>query len=230
MNKLAIPFSIVIAAALIAGSLYYSNIRTAQIIAKKPDPVPTTTTANLLRTISTTDHIQGNPNADIVIVEYSDTECPFCKNFHESLQQIMSEYGKNGKVAWVYRHFPISQLHSRAFKEAEATECVADLGGEDKFWQYLSMIYSKTTSNDTLDPAQLPVFAKAIGVDVTAFNTCVSTGKYTAKVQADYDDAIKSGGKGTPHSILITKDGTKTPVEGALPYVLLKNTIDEMLK
>jgi protein-disulfide isomerase len=229
-NKLAVPFAIVISAGLIAGALYYSNIQGAKIVAEKKATTQATTSSTSIRPVSSTDHIQGNPNANVIIVEYSDTECPYCKIFHQSLQRIMSEYGKDGKVAWVYRHFPIVQLHTRAPKEAEATECVNELGGAEKFWNYLNMIYDKTTSNDTLDPKQLPLFAKAVGVDVGAFNSCLASGKYTATVQADYDDAIKSGGRGTPHSLFITKDGLQTPVDGALPYDSLKTTIDAMLQ
>src|SRR6185436_7093141 len=78
------------------------------------------------------DHILGNPNAEVIMVEYSDLECPFCKEFHSTLRRVMNEYGKDGKVAWVYRHFPIDSLHPKARKEAEATECAAELGGESK--------------------------------------------------------------------------------------------------
>jgi protein-disulfide isomerase len=130
MEKLSVPIAIVIAGVLIAGSLYYSNIKVAkQVVNTAP------TEAISMRAVSSDDHILGNPNADVVIVEYSDTECPFCKQFHTTLRRVMDEYGKDGKVAWVYRHFPIDQLHSKARKEAEATECANELGGAEKFKQ-----------------------------------------------------------------------------------------------
>jgi len=227
LNKLAVPIAIVIAGVLIAGSLYLSSLHGAKLKAQaetvqQPSAVD-------MRPVSADDHILGNPNADLVIVEYSDTECPYCKIFHQTMLRAVNEYGKDGKIAWVYRHFPIDSLHPKARKEAEALECANELGGPSKFWEYTDMVYDKTTSNNTLDPNQLPVFAKAVGLDVTAFNTCLASGKYAAKVQADYDDAIKSGGRGTPHSILIDKDGIKTPVDGALPYDSLKNIIDAVI-
>jgi protein-disulfide isomerase len=234
INKLAIPIAIIIAGGLVAGSLYLSNANGAKLAAQKTADAQAQQASATgpidMRPVSADDHILGNPNADLVIVEYSDTECPYCKVFHQAMQQAMSEYGKDGKVAWVYRHFPISQLHSKAPKEAEATECANELGGPAKFWEFTNMVYAQTNSNNSLDPAQLPVFAKAVGLDVKAFNTCLASGKYAAKVQADYTDAVKSGGRGTPHSIFITKDGTKTPVDGALPYENLKSTIDAMLQ
>lgn len=231
-NKLAIPLAIIVAGGLMAGALYFSNMKASsqavknQAVAHAGTPPIAT---GELRPITAEDHILGNPNADVVMVEYSDTECPFCKMFHPTLQRIMDQYGKDGKVAWVYRHFPIDQLHPKARKEAEATECANELGGSTKFWAYLNMVYDKTTSNNTLDPKQLPIIAKTVGLDVNAFNTCLSSGKYAAKVQADYTDAIKAGGQGTPYSVLITKDGVKTPISGAESYENVKSTIDALL-
>jgi protein-disulfide isomerase len=143
---------------------------------------------------------------------------------------MMSEYGKDGKVAWVYRHFPIDQLHSKARKEAEAMECANELGGSGKFWEYANLLYETTGSNNSLDPAELPRMAKTVGLDVSAFNNCLSSGKHAAKVEADYQDAVKAGGRGTPNSIILSKDGTQTPVGGAVPYESLKNIIDALLQ
>jgi protein-disulfide isomerase len=180
--------------------------------------------------VTSGDRILGNPNADIVIVEYSDTECPFCKRFHQTLQQIMAEYGKDGKVAWVYRHFPIPSLHPKAPKEAEATECAAEQGGNTMFWKYIDKVYEITPSNNGLDPAQLPVIASELGLDVTAFNTCLSSGKMTAKVKAQYDEGVIAGARGTPYSVLITKDEKIPITQGALPYENMKAILDSILK
>lgn len=231
VEKLAIPLSIVIAGGLMAGALYYSNLK-VKTQEKVIDTVQKSVEGSSvkMRPISTEDHILGNPGAPVVIVEYSDTECPFCKQFHSTMRRVMNEYGKDGKVAWVYRHFPIDSLHSRARKEAEATECANELGGSEKFWQFINTIYDTTNSNNSLDPAQLPVIAKNVGLDVKAFNACLSSGKYASKVEADYQDAINSGGKGTPNSILVTPDGTKTVIEGAQPYENIKRILDAVLE
>lgn len=229
LEKLSVPIAVVIAGGLIAVSLYYSNTKmnSEGIKTVKSDATSSTVT---MRPISGDDHILGNPNADVIIVEYSDTECPYCKQFQTTLQRVMAEYGKDGKVAWVYRHFPIDSLHPKARKEAEATECANELGGPAKFWEYLNLVYQTTNSNNSLDPAQLPKIAKTVGLDVTAFNTCLSSGKYADKVEADYQDAVKAGGRGTPNSILVSKDGTKTTVQGAQPYENLKQIIDALLQ
>ena len=230
MDKLSVPIAIIIAGGLVAGALYYSNIKGAKELTKT-QVSPTTTVPTIdMRPVTSADHILGNPNADLIIVEYSDLECPFCKQFHSTLQRVMDEYGKDGKVAWVYRHFPIDGLHPKARKEAEATECANELGGPTKFWQYTNMIYQITNSNNSLDPLELPKIAKSVGLDVNAFNTCLSSGKYASLVEADYQDAVKAGGRGTPNSILVSKDGTKTTVQGAQSYEALKAVIDALLK
>lgn len=84
--------------------------------------------------VSASDHIRGNPDAEIVIVEYSDFDCPFCARFHSTMNSVMDQYGE--EVAWVYRHFPLESLHPNAPAVAVASECVAELGGNDAFWKF----------------------------------------------------------------------------------------------
>ena len=229
MEKLSVPIAIVISGALIAGALYYSNLKQPTKVVNNTPPTVNTNFSSM-RPVSADDHILGNPNASLVIVEYSDSECPFCKTFHTTLRRVISEYGKDGKVAWVYRHFPIDQLHSKARKEAEAMECANELGGNAKFWEYTNTLYDKTNSNNSLDPLELPKIAKTVGLNVSDFETCLSSGRYAEKVEADYQDAVKAGGRGTPNSIILSKDGVRTPIEGAMPYESLKTIIDELLK
>src|SRR3989344_431940 len=144
IQKFAVPLSILIAGAMIAISLYVVNSSGA---ASNPTP----SVAEEIRGIVESDHGRGNQNADIVIVEFSDTECPFCKQFHETMKRVMEEYGSDGKVAWVYRHFPIPSLHPKAQKEAEALECAAEQGGNEVFWKYTDKVYETTQSNNSLD-------------------------------------------------------------------------------
>ena len=106
-----------------------------------------------MRPVSSDDHILGNVNAKIIIVEYSDLECPFCKMFHNTMHQVVEK--NNGDVAWIYRHYPIPQLHPKAFHEAEATECAWEQGGNSVFWKYTDKIFEITPSNNGLDEAKL---------------------------------------------------------------------------
>lgn len=233
-NNLSIPVAIVIAGILIAGAVYFGTSKSSSNTAvdnQQPQQVAQQTgDLNQMATVSAKDHIRGNPDAPVKIVEYSDTECPFCKRFHDTMKQVMDEYGKDGKVAWVYRQFPLTQLHSKATKEAEATECANELGGPDKFWAYIDRLFTVTPSNDGLDPAELPKIAQYVGLDVAKFNTCLNSGKYVKHIQDDTQNASATGGSGTPWSIVVAKNGKKYPLSGAQPYASVKQLIDLALQ
>ena len=139
-KQLITPVAIIIAGIIIAFSLNTSKLSTSKgsgsdLISgalAKPEPE--------VAKVTSSDHIRGNKNAEIVIIEYSDIECPFCKVYHQTLKKIYDEYGKDNKVAWVYRHSPIPQLHPYAHVKAIATECVAQLAGKDAFWKNLDVL------------------------------------------------------------------------------------------
>ncbi|MBU6431003.1 MAG: thioredoxin domain-containing protein [Patescibacteria group bacterium] len=229
-NPLTIPFAIVVAGALIAGTLFLTNKnKTQSPVADMKNNKNEIT----IEPVSADDHILGNPEAPIMIVEFSDTECPFCKNFNATMRAVIDAYGKTGKVAWVYRHFPIDQLHSKSRKEAEATECAAELGGNDGFWKYIDALYKKTPSNNDLDPSLLPQIAEENGLDGTKFESCLNSGKYAGKVEKQYQDAVAAGGQGTPYTVIITKH-EKIPIsEGAIPFsdgpVNMKMILDDLV-
>ncbi|MFZ2831938.1 MAG: thioredoxin domain-containing protein [Minisyncoccia bacterium] len=217
----AVPFAIVIAGLAIAGAIYFGD--------GKNNAVPTGIGQGIgtIEPLTADDHIVGNPNAKVIIVEYSDTECPFCISFHPTMQRIMSEYGKDGKVAWVYRHLP---YHTKAPKETEATECANKLGGNTKFWEYLGKIFETTKGNNSLDEAELPKIAQAVGLDVTAFNTCLNSGEMKAVVDKSLASAAKSGISGTPFSVILVNKKVTGAINGAQPYEQVKAQIDELLK
>jgi protein-disulfide isomerase len=219
-NNFSIPAAIILAGLLIAFGVYLS--RTPAPTANKPvTTAPSATTINL-KPVTAADHILGNPNAPVVIVEFSDTECPYCKMFLPTMQAIMSSYGKNGQVAWVYRSFPI---HSLSEHEAEATECAAQLGGNAEFWKYTDEIFATTTSTDTLDPSVLSIVAGEDGLNVTQFNACLSSGKYAATIQASYQDAIAAGAQGTPYSVMVLKTPLSTAQETAVSNYIAANNL-----
>jgi len=142
----------------------------------------------------------------------------------------MEEYGPNGKVAWVYRHFPLISLHPKAPQEAAATECAAEIGGELKFWEYTDRLFEITPSNNRLDLTLLPQIAEDVGLDREEFITCLESGRTLAKVEEDLKDALGSGGTGTPHTILISKDGKNAlPLRGAQSFDTVKAQIEQLL-
>ncbi len=207
-----IPASIIVAGLLIAGGIYFSNKPNTPVNQNQPVKISQIS----LRPVDATDHLLGNPNAPITVVEFSDPECPFCKNFQTTMLSVMGTYGKDGRVAWVYRHFPIDSLHSKARKEAEASECANELGGNTGFWKFIDEVFATTTSNNTLDPAKLPIIAKDVGLDVTKFNACLASGKYASTIQAGIDEAVKAGAQGTPYSVIVLKNPISTSTENGL--------------
>ena len=226
-NKFLVPLAIIVAGGLISGAIYLGGgSKSKNSLTTNPDPARDEVE---FTKITDDDHVLGDRDAELFIVEYSDTECPFCKVFHTTMKEIMNTYGE--KVAWVYRHYPIEQLHSRALKEAEATECAADLGGNEGFWNYLDKLFATTPSNNSLDPLQLPKIAQSVGLDTARFNTCLSSGKYSEFIDKSIELASKAGARGTPYSLIVDRNNNiKEVINGAEPLANVKAKIDTLLK
>ena len=203
-QSFAVPGAIIIAGLIIAGAIYLKDGGgTPAGQAAAPGLA-----LNKIEKLSSTDHIVGNPNtATITMMEYSDLECPFCKAFHEVAKRLLEKNGD--ELAWVYRHFPLDSIHPKARKEAEAAECASELGGKQKFWEYIDLIFTTTASNNKLDPALLPQFATQLGLDKTAFEACLASGKYADRIEADFQNGVEIGISGTPTVIVSTKSGEK---------------------
>ncbi|RJQ32269.1 DsbA family protein [Candidatus Parcubacteria bacterium] len=222
-----IPLAIIIAGGLVAAAMFFGGSKGGKIEAVVEDDVKQEIS---VKALSSSDYVRGNPNASVAVIEFSDTECPYCKKFHYTMNQILDEYGKSGKVAWVYRHFPLDSIHSKARKEAEALECAGELGGNAKFWAYLDEIFAVTPSNDGLDLAELPKIAQKIGLDKNSFTNCLDSGRHAKNVEDDLQDGISAGARGTPYSVVLTKSGKKFVINGAQPYENVKAILDQALK
>ncbi|MDP3996321.1 MAG: thioredoxin domain-containing protein [bacterium] len=226
--SLTVPMAIVIAALIIGGAIFFSRGSENSSLAaveKAQNGDFKNLEINLLP-IGEEDHIRGNPNAEIILIEYSDLECPFCKNFHFTMKEVMEQYGKDGSVAWAYRHFPLTQIHPKAVDEAEATECAASLGGNNVFWNYLDKVFETTPSNNGLDLNILPKLAEDVGLNRAAFTACLQSGQFADKIQSDYAGGIDAGVTGTPNSFLSLKNPASEKTEEGLKEInnrLLKN-------
>jgi len=241
-NMLNTPLAIVIAGGLIALALYFSNGGSATTATTKTDtdtdtapaagtaakpnqPAAAGPTIGDFRPVSDEDHIRGAANAKVTIIEYSDLECPFCQRFHVTMTQVLEKYPND--VRWVYRHFPLTQLHSKADTEAYAAECAGEQG---KFWEFTDLVFEVTPSNNGLDLDTLPDLARQAGVaNITQFQTCLDSEKYADKVAADLADAGAAGGRGTPYSIVIGPDGETTAINGAQPFESVSATVESLL-
>lgn len=232
-NSFAIPIAIILGFALIAAAIFFSgnsnttpkNIADTVTGAQKEDAA---VIAAPVRPVDENDHIRGNPNAPIMIVEYSDYECPFCKKFHETMNKIMDNYGPDGKVAWVYRHFPLEQLHPNAPYIALASECVASLGGNDAFWKFSDLIFGERGINELTNITRLNEYATSAGVSSTAFSSCLEDEQKKAAVDEDFADGINAGAKGTPYTLVLV-GGQQGLINGAQPYEYVSNILDTLI-
>lgn len=209
-NKNGIVSAIIIAGVLIAGAILLKGNSPKQE-ANTGDNTPKNEIKMDGRAVSKDDHIIGRENAKIVIVEYSDIDCPYCKVFHNTMQRVLEN---STDIAWVFRHYPIPQLHPDAYKKAESTECAWEQGGNEAFWKYTDKLFG--SENTSL--SELPKIATSVGLDVKKFNECLSSGKFTSKVQADIDDGIKAGVNGTPSSFILVDGKVIDTIPGAQPY------------
>jgi protein-disulfide isomerase len=189
-------------------------------------PVPTIASQKP-KPVTDADHIKGNKNAKITLIAYSDFECPFCKTFNPTTQELLNTYGD--KIRLVFRHYPLP-FHANAQKEAEASECIAQLGGNDAFWKYVDAIFTRTTSNGTgfaLD--QLGPLAAELGVDQQQFQSCLDSGKYEKLVKDSIAAGQAAGVSGTPSTFIVDSKGNSQFVVGAQPIDSFKAGIDKIL-
>lgn len=170
------------------------------------------------------DHIRGDKNAEITLVEYSDYECPFCGRFHPTAQQIVDEYP--GQVRWVYRHFPLTSIHAQARPSAIAAECVAREKGSDAFHSFTDAMFKNQTS---LGKSLYVQEATKLGVNQSTFETCLDNEETAEKVDADYQSGIAAGVNGTPGNFIIAPDGEIVPIPGAQPFEVVKSVVDQLL-
>mgnify|MGYP003971356593 FL=1 len=193
------------------------------VVNTNTNPGADTGTKIAVEGLSDGDWFRGDKNAPITIVEFSDIDCPYCSRFHSTMVQIADDY--DGAVNWVYRHFPLPSLHPEATKKAEATECVGELGGNDKFWEFLDLLFENTTEK----LADLSGIASGIGINADDFQSCLDSGRHASKVQGHSGQAQAAGGRGTPHSIIIVGD-TTIPIQGAQPYESIAAQLDSILQ
>ncbi|HEY4473608.1 MAG TPA: thioredoxin domain-containing protein [Candidatus Paceibacterota bacterium] len=226
-QNLSIPVAIVMAGALIAIALYLASGGTSSGTNTDTGTDAAITNAPA---VNAADHILGNPDAPVKVVEYTDFECPFCKQFHTTMKTIMDEYGAKGQVAWVMRNFPLQQLHPNAPKLAEAAECVASVGGNDAYWKFIDSVFLQAPVGSFFDLTKLDSTVSGIGVNVQAFESCYQKGTFKDKIQKEFNDAVAAGGKGTPFSVVVTVGGENVPIPGALPYANIKSVIDQALE
>jgi protein-disulfide isomerase len=174
-------------------------------------------TEAVLAGVTNKDHIRGDiSKAKVVLVEYSDFQCPYCGRHNPTMIELMDQYGDD--VAWVYRHWPLESIHSEARPAALASECADDQG---KFWEYSDALYE---NQDSLGDEYFTQLAGDLGLDVGEFKDCYDSGKYNDVVDQDLASGSAAGVEGTPATFV-----NGTLVSGAYPIETFQGMIDEIL-
>lgn len=176
------------------------------------------------------DPVKGDRKARVVLVEFSDFQCPFCARFvRETLPEIEKDYIKTGKLKYVFRDFPIASAHKDAFKAALAAGCALDQG---KYWEMHDRLFENPTAFTVYNLTQS---AEAIGLNKATFQQCLNKNEYETEVQSDFADGLKAGVNQTPTFFLgLTEPNSPkvkvlTVITGAKSYAVFKAAIDSAL-
>jgi protein-disulfide isomerase len=226
INSWLIPIAIIIGFSLLAVALYLSSNRNYSPTTAT-QPITSNSDARI-RPVDETDFIKGNPNAPILIVEYSDYDCPFCKMFHETMNRIMNEYGVTGKVGWVYRQFPLTELHPNSARISRNALCIGQLAGNEAFWRFSDLVFQERNNTEPTNITRLPDYAERLGVKQEDLFRCLQDEATEKRLLRDIEDAVNVGFKSTPHSFVIVGNQI-APIEGAQPYEAIKSIIDSLI-
>lgn len=215
MNRNSIALAVA-ACLSIAALAAVATMRADDIAANIDRPEQPATTSPVIRPLTPEDHFIGNPNAPVTFVVYNDFECPYCQIFHPTAVSLVDAVGQNGAVAVAFRHFPNDRRHQRAKDAAIASECVADLAGEEKFFAYADILYAGAP--DSLTEEALGAAAAGLGVDPNAFAACRAGDTARERVERDYRDGLELAKNdpafGTPYIVALAEDGRQVTVSG----------------
>jgi protein-disulfide isomerase len=173
--------------------------------------------------------IKGALGANVVLIEFSDFQCPFCgQHAKAAYQELQRQFVDTGRIKYVFVNLPLENAHPLAFKAAEAAACAGDQG---KFWEMHDRLFANQQS---LAVADLLNNAQALELDRAKFQSCLTDGKMTAKVRKDLDDAHRLGLTGTPAFLIgeMKADGTVTVVRritGAQPFQVFQAALEKSL-
>lgn len=171
-------------------------------------------------------HAMGDPSAPVVITEYSDFQCPFCRRFHdETLPLLVRDYVAQGTVYFTYRHFPVVDggLGGESHRAANAAVCAAR---QNRFWEYHDILFANQTGENigNFTANRLTAMAETIGMDMAAFEECLASGTADDEVEIDKASAIDLGMNSTPSFVI-----NGQVVTGAQPYEVFQSAIEAAL-
>ncbi|NBD74359.1 thioredoxin domain-containing protein [Patescibacteria group bacterium] len=235
-HSLLIALSILVAGLGIAGAIFLTQsapegslaagVENARQVAddrQPPEPQQPEGDPTLVTPPSEEDHVYGEPDAPITLIEFSDLECVFCARVHPTLKAVVDESG--GEVNWVYRHFPLGQIHPQALPGAYAAECLAEYGGTEAFWDYIDAIL---LNEEPLGEETYRTYARAAGASEEDVLACIEDERYEPLVAEHMQNAVAAGFSGTPFIIARNQAGEVRTIRGAVPREQIEAAIDEL--
>lgn len=160
---------------------------------------------------------RGPPDAQVILVEFTDYECPFCaQHFRQTYRALLESY--DGRLKYVVRNFPLRSIHPQAPQAAEAAECAYEQG---RFWEYHDLLFERTP---LLDQASLESYASQLGLDTNRFTACLASGRTAEAVERDFNDGLAYGVRSTPTFFINGR-----AVVGAVPLTQFEQYIDAAL-
>ena len=222
--------SITVLAVVIAFFLIYPQLK----------PLAAVQPATLVTIPSGDRNNSGDPKALVKLVEFSDYQCPYCKNFwHDTEAQILNAYVKPGKVYFTARSAgnfvsdnATGGTDTESRDSAEAAYCAAD---QNKFWQMHDALFTNVLGEAdgiSFTPRRLQAIAQNVGLDMNAYNSCFSSSKYATQADQDLQDAVRAGLTGTPFFVVSynANGQAKTEtIDGAQPFSVFQQTLDAAL-
>jgi len=172
--------------------------------------------------IDDNDAFAGNADAKVTVVEFSDFQCPFCEQYSKTTKQVREAYSPD-QVRFVYKHFPLSSIHTNAEPAAIASQCVADLAGSEAFFEYHDQLFARQA--DLGDALYKELATDIDGLDQAKFLDCYTNKSSLKEVQDDYDQGTAAQVSGTPSTFI----NNERVEGGALTFAALKTLIDAAL-
>lgn len=213
--ELSPSISIIIAGLFVAGAIVFVHL-TPATTADADGSIPVSTS---VPAPTADDHIIGDPKAPIVLIEYSDFQCPYCSLVYPTIKKIVDE--SQGQIAWVMRNLPLDSIHPEARPAGLAAECIAEQKGNDGWWQFADDIFGDQSD---LGNARYLAEAQKIGVNMAQYLSCVSSKKYDQKLDDESAQAQVAGAQGTPFTV-VYGHGAQVPLSGALPEAQWRSVI-----
>ncbi len=219
-----LPVVIIITGLMIAMAVYVVTSDNYIPPAQNVSQTHKTGTADKILPVNIADHIFGNPDAPVKIIEYADFSCSYCAQYQQTLHRIINDYGPTGNVAWVFREFPLPS-HPNALQEAQTAQCVAKTAGNDIFWKFADILFA----NQPIKETQLGEYVNRAGANPTKVALCVSNKITNKRILAVRKNAEAIGVNGIPYTIILTPKGIQMSFISAAPYSYIRQHLNAIM-